>query len=297
MPDSIRHLSSSRSAGTHPAGARQANYPDNSHPSIGINAKQDAFAPMFLLKKILAALILPPTGPLLMATAGLWLSRHRPRLGQFLIALGLGTLLLLSTPWIANELQRSLQDALPATLEDLSSADAIVILGGGNYHAAPEYGADTVGAVSLERLRYGARLAHQTGLPVAVTGGSPGGGIPEAEAMREVLATDFRIASRWVETSSRDTAENAARLAPILRQAGVSRIVLVTHAWHMRRARAEFEKQGMVVVPGPTRFATESPNAGYRWLPVASALHRSQIALHEWLGILAAKTADALAFQ
>lgn len=252
---------------------------------------------MFLLKKILAALILPPTGPLLLAAAGLWLSCHRPRPGQFLIALGLGTLLLLSTPWIANELLRSLQDIPPATNEEARSAEAIVILGGGNYHAAPEYGADTVDAVSLERLRYGARLARQTGLPVAVTGGAPGGGMPEAEAMREVLATDFRITTRWVESSSRDTAENAARLAPILKQAGITRIILVTHAWHMRRARTVFEKQGLAVVPGPTRFTTEAPNSSYRWLPVASALHGSQIALHEWLGILAARTADALTTQ
>jgi uncharacterized SAM-binding protein YcdF (DUF218 family) len=249
---------------------------------------------MFLLKKILAALILPPTGPLLVAAIGLWLCRRRPRLGHAVIGLGLGTLLLLAVPWTADGLLRSIEDAVPATPEEVRSAGAIVILGGGNYHAAPEYGSDTVNAVTLERLRYGARLARQSGLPVAVTGGAPRGGTPEAEAMREVLETDFRIAARWVESASGDTTENAAFLGPMLKQAGVTRIVLVTHAWHMRRAQAVFKKQGLTVVPGPIHFATGTTNASYRWLPSAGALRSSQLALHEWLGILAASASDAL---
>lgn len=247
---------------------------------------------MFLLKKVLTALILPPTGPVLLAAAGLWLSRRRPRLGHFMIALSLATLVALSIPWVANQLLRSLQNAPPPIPEELAGAKAIVVLGGGNYAAAPEYGADTVNAITLERLRYAAKLARETGLPVAVAGGAPDGGMPESEAMREALATDFGIATRWVESASNDTGENAAFLAPMLKQAGVTRIVLVTHAWHMRRARLAFEKQGLTVVPGPTRFATEAP-ASRRWLPAASALHGSQIALHEWLGLLAMRIAEA----
>lgn len=216
---------------------------------------------MFLLKKILTALILPPTGPVLLAVAGLWLGRWRPRIGHFMIALALATLVALSMPWVANQLLRSLQNAPPPIAEELAGAEAIVVLGGGNYFAAPEYGADTVNALTLERLRYAATLARQTRLPVAVAGGAPSGGMPEGEAMREALASDFGIAARWVESSSNDTSENATVLAPMLKQAGVSRIVLVTHAWHMRRARSAFEKQGLAILPGPTRFATEAPTS------------------------------------
>ena len=38
---------------------------------------------MFLLKKILTALILPPTGPVLLALFGLWLSRRKNRRWQY----------------------------------------------------------------------------------------------------------------------------------------------------------------------------------------------------------------------
>jgi hypothetical protein len=35
-----------------------------------------------------------------------------------------------------------------------------------------EYGGDTLGRLTLERVRYGARVAKKTGLPVLVAGGS-----------------------------------------------------------------------------------------------------------------------------
>lgn len=239
---------------------------------------------MFLLKKLLAALVLPPTSPLLLALVGLWLTRRRPRAGHALIAVGIGSLLLLSTPWVANRLLSSLEDSPPITREDLGRAEAVVILGAGSYYGAPEYGGDTVNELALERLRYGARLARTSSLPVAVTGGAPLGGRPEAESMAEALATDFGVGVRWMETESRDTAENAAFLAPMLKDAGIQRIALVTHAWHMPRARELFERNGMEVLPAPTRFTTSSPGALGPGLPSASGLRTSYFALHEWLG-------------
>lgn len=239
---------------------------------------------MFLLKKILAAFLLPPTSLLLLALFGLWMARHRPRTGHALIAIAAGSLLLLSTPWVASRLLSSLEDFPPITREDLGRAEAIVILGAGSYYDAPEYGGDTVNELALERLRYGARLARVNGLPVAVTGGAPWGSRPEGESMREALEIDFGVPVRWVETESRDTAENAAFLAPMLQDAGIRRIALVTHAWHMPRARELFERNGMKVLPAPTRFTTRSPGAYGPWLPSASGLRMSYFALHEWLG-------------
>ena len=47
----------------------------------------------------------------------------------------------------------------------LADAGAIVILSGGLRDYAPEYGGPTVNRVTLERVRYGARLARQSGEP------------------------------------------------------------------------------------------------------------------------------------
>lgn len=243
---------------------------------------------MFLLKKILSAFVLPPASPLLLAAFGLWLARSRPRLGHGLVAVGLGSLWLLSTPWVADQFLLTLQRDPPITGAALKGAQAIVVLGAGSYRDAPEYGGDTVNELALERLRYGARLARASGLPLAVTGGAPSGGQPEGESMRQALAADFGIKARWIETTSRDTAENAALLSAILRKDGITRIALVTHVWHIPRSRLLFEHQGMVVLPAPTRFVDEGPegvdSAVADWLPSTRALRNSYWAAHEWLG-------------
>lgn len=243
---------------------------------------------MFLLKKILAALILPPAGPLLLALCGLWLTRAKSwrwqHGGRWLATLSLLGLLLLSLPFVGNALMAPLEPHPPIAPEQLLRVQAIVILGGGSYHAAPEYGGDTVGYTTLERLRYGARLARQSGLPLLVSGGAPYGGRPEAESMKAALEQDFGVKVRWVETASRDTAENASLSAPLLKAAGVARIALVSHGWHLPRAIALFEKQGLQVIPAPTAFSTGSPSLVENLLP--SALVRSRWALNEYLGRL-----------
>jgi uncharacterized SAM-binding protein YcdF (DUF218 family) len=248
---------------------------------------------MFLLKKILAALVLPPSGPLLLALLGFVLARRRPRLGYSVVALAVATIAILSVPWVANSLLRSLEDTVPPTMDQVGRTQAIVILGGAIYRRAPEYdGKDTVSEFALERVRYGARLARASKLPIALAGGiPPAGDTSEAAIMQEVLQTDFGLASRWLETQSLDTWENAAFLAPRLKEAGVREITLVTHAWHMRRAQAAFEKQGLSVLPAPTRFTPV-----YRGIiPRAESLRNSSLALHEWLGLLATGIADGTA--
>src|SRR5204863_172014 len=99
----------------------------------------------------------------------------------------------------------------------------IVILGGGDERlAAPEYGGEPApGPVLLERIAYGAFLAHRTALPVLVSGTAA-----EALAMRVSLARDFGIQVRWVEERSRDTFQNAQFSSRLLKAAGVSRILL-----------------------------------------------------------------------
>ena len=244
---------------------------------------------MFLLKKILTALILPPTGPVLLALCGLWLarsckSRRWQHGGTALAALSLLGVLLLSLPLVGNALMAPLESHAPITPAQLQRAQAIVILAGGTYFAAPEYGGDTVGYATLERLRYGARLARESRLPLLVTGGAPTGGRPEGEMMREVLENDFGVKVRWAETAARDTTENASLSAAMLRAAGVTRIALVSHGWHLTRAIALFEKQGLEVTAAPTAFSTGSPSLVEELLP--GGLRLSRWALKEYLGQL-----------
>lgn len=252
---------------------------------------------MFLAKKILASLILPPAGPLLLALLGLWLSRAKSRPWQYagvaLAATSLLALLALSMPIVGHALTEPLQPQQPISADALQQAQAIVVLGGGSYRAAPEYGGrDTVSRATLVRVRYGAKLARETRLPVLLTSGAPYGGRPEADSMREVFEMEFGIKVRWVETASRDTAENARLSAPLLRAAGIERIALVTHASHMPRAATLFEREGFKVFRAPTGFSADRPAAVDDFLP--RDLGRSREALQEHIGRLYYRLTEGL---
>ena len=242
---------------------------------------------LFMLKKIVSALILPPTSLILLAFAGLWLSRRHPRAGKILITLALTALLILSLPITGNALIRSLETNPPITETQLKNIQAIVVLGGGKNNNAPEYGGiDTVSKSTLERLRYAVHLQRLTGKPILVTGGAPFGGRPEADTMAESLKQDFNAKAIWIEDQSNDTTENAAYCAKILKQHGINKIALVTQAWHTPRAVPLFERHGLKVYPAPTGFAREDAEPLAQWLPKASALDKSSMAIREWIAMI-----------
>jgi len=237
------------------------------------------------MKALITALILPPTVLILSAVLGLLLYRRRPRLGRTTIAVSLLALLLLSTPWVTNALQRSLETYGPIQPQILQQAQAIVVLGAGTYYNAPDFGGlDAISRNGLARVRYAAYLHRQSGLPILVAGGAPHGGRTESEAMREVLEKEFQVEVRWQEPRSYSTAENAQYSSEILAKSGVSTVALVTDAIHMPRAKLVFEKAGMTVLPAPTGFATDSPGFALN-LPSAIALDRSAYAIREWLAL------------
>jgi uncharacterized SAM-binding protein YcdF (DUF218 family) len=245
------------------------------------------------LKALLKALVLPPLGPLLLAAAGLWMVVRRPSVGRLVAWTGIVLLLALSTPLVAYALLTLVDTSPPLDLQRARAAQAIVILGGGVRRHAAEYGGDTLGQLTLERVRYGAQVARLTGLPVLVTGGVVFGGEAEATLMRSALEREFGVAVRWAEPQSRNTHENAALSAQILRAAQISRIVLVAHSFDMRRARAEFAAQGIDVIPAPTGIPSRQIDTLLDLLPSMAALQGSYFALYEilanvvrWIAVL-----------
>ncbi len=241
----------------------------------------------WLIPKLISSVLLIPFNLLILFGVGIVLLPRRPRLGRNLILIAWLTLWTLSTPVISASLLQSLEKTPPLQLDQLpTDVDAIIVLGGGTYCNAPEYGQDTVSTDALERLRYAAELHRRTGKPILVTGGKLANTIAEAAFMKETLEHDFRVPVRWLEDQSHDTMENARFSAVVLTGQGIQRIFLVTHAWHMPRAQAAFEKAGFQVVPAPTKFTTHCRWTPLVLLPNSSALTVSANALHEWIGLL-----------
>jgi uncharacterized SAM-binding protein YcdF (DUF218 family) len=242
---------------------------------------------LLLWRKVLAALVLPPIGPLLILLVGALLWRLWPRLGRGLVWAGIAVLALLSTSIVSRGLLWVVDVSPVLRLEDARSAQAIVILGGG-VRDAPEYGGYTLARLSLDRVRYGARVARATGLPVLVTGGTFWGDTPaEGVVMREVLENEFGVPVKWVESRSRNTHQNAVRSAAILVPEEVKRVVLVAHSFDMRRAIAEFKAAGLEVVPAPTLIPAFMPIEFGDFIPNVFSLQWSYYALYELLANLA----------
>lgn len=232
----------------------------------------------------IAAWVLPPGLLLLLAAWGLQRMRRRPRSGITLTSLSLAALWALSMPWVARALLNSIEPQA-ADPRLAPAAAAIVVLGAGKYHAAPEYGADTVGEGSLARVRYAAFLHRHTGKPILVSGGSPeGAALSEAQVMKAVLENEFRTPVQWTEAASNNTLENARASRALLEPLGINRIYLVTHAWHMPRAQRVFAQAGFDVVPAPTQYATHFRTTLLDFMPRAHALRDSSHFVHEIIG-------------
>lgn len=242
----------------------------------------------WLFNAVAGALLLPPLNLILLCALGLLLRLRWPRLGTAISVLALLVLTVCSTRFGSGLFVAPLEKQNPPLQAgDAAGAQAIVVLGGSRITNAPEYGGqDIPSAISLHRLRYAAHLYRSTHLPILVSGGRPDGGYTsEASVMARVLKEDFSVPVRWQEPASNNTAENAQLSARMLRAAGVTRILLVTDAIHMQRAKWIFMQTGLEVVAAPTIYISHANTTPADFLPSSQGLQLSAYALHEWLGL------------
>lgn len=245
-----------------------------------------------ILRYFLKTLALPPMISILVALLAILLWRRRPVLARGLAVASLVSLWLFSSPVISTTLMRSLEVHYPVLSDaqrETTEAEAIVILAGGIDDSAPEFGFPVSLDHTLLRLRYGAFLHRETGLPILVSGGSVFGEDDNtlAATMAHELDFSFQVETRWLEERSRTTRENADYSAALLEEAGIDHILLVTEGFHMPRSVRVFEQTGLTVTAAPTAMTGDVGSLWLGWLPSSLALHHSSLALHEYLGILA----------
>jgi uncharacterized SAM-binding protein YcdF (DUF218 family) len=239
----------------------------------------------FIFQRIFSELLLPPFAPFCLLIVA-WLVAFRYRK----LSLLLGTVAVLlffvsGLSIIANRLGGPWPPVPVAVKPPYPPADAIVVLGGGRYINAREYAGDTAGPSTLERVRYAAKIFRETGKPILVTGGMPGGigERSEGEIMRDILKDEFHVPVRWVENQAQESKQNAHLSAPLLKEAGVKRIYLITHGSHMPRAEAEFISSGFDVVPMITGFIGPGPETIFSWMPSFDGLANNRALIYEFL--------------
>jgi uncharacterized SAM-binding protein YcdF (DUF218 family) len=253
-------------------------------------------------KPVLTALVLPPVPLLLLLLVGARLMLPRRGLGWFIILVSVVALWLCSCTGfgrLLTTLALRPPPAVTATRIAELKADvrakrpvAIVILGGGLEPLAPEYGVSNLTPNSIERLRYGLWLSRETGAPVAFSGGvgwaQVSSGTPEAQIAARIASQEFGRPIKWLEDQSRDTRDNAARSVGLLKQAGIEHVILVTHGWHMPRARRAFEQAAagtMQIESAPVGLVPRTPPTALMWLPSAEGTVEVRHVLHELLGL------------
>lgn len=237
----------------------------------------------FYTVKALSALLKPPGSFAVLMLLTALTARRRPRLARGLGFGGAALILALSAGRVSDALLASLSRYPPVDGLQLRDVQAIVILGGGVQRDLADYGGGTVTPLALERLRYGARLARESDLPVLVTDGALNGRRPGAQYMAEALL-DWGVHAHWIEPRALTTYDNARYAWDMLAPEGIDRVALVSHGWHLPRAVAIFERVGFQVVPAPTLVVRNRQAEPLDWLPDVFAFERSMVALYEYLG-------------
>ncbi len=245
---------------------------------------------MFLFKKITGAFLFPPGVfvALLLCSSGWFFSRKNVKAA--LVNFFLGCLLwALSTSPVADALLRGLEYQLSIPRDP--KGDVIILLCGGIYDNVPDLsGAGSPSEEMTGRLLTAARLYRKLNIPIIVSGGKAykerGA---EAPVVKRVLA-DLGIppAMIIVEEKSRDTMENARNTAEICTKRGYHQPLLVTSAYHMRRAVLSFRKAGRDVVPVPADFRSlYGRRYGLQdYFPLMSDLKNSSLAMKEYAGLV-----------
>jgi len=222
----------------------------------------------FTIKKIMGTLMMPLPFFVLLGLMGLWfLYRNRIKRAKILLTLSLGGIMLFSYDPVANKLLETLEAQYQPIQEVNSSVGYALLLGG-----------------DFDLRAYGVlRLYHQNPNLTIVTSGYEGKEeIPEAFINRDkLIALGIPKEQIIAHPKPKDTQSEAIAMKKLV---GNAPFYLVTSATHMPRAMGLFQKQGLSPIAAPWGFLQRKT----LWLSFvdASDARKSQIAWHEYLGLL-----------
>lgn len=273
---------------------------------------------MYYINKIVGFLVSPIGGAIAGGVVAVVCARlGRKRLAKWIGGLTVAWLWFWMTPimtWVVGvPLEREfLVDGKVPTVESFPEADAIVLLGGSmgietNTSSYAEM------ATSADRVWQAARLykagkaskiiatgdyAKDTTLPLLKEFGVGEEAVSfldartteeEAKGLWEMLGRSGGVAELGVEEfgesdSPTHPPKNSSTARP--------KVLLVTSAWHMKRARLMFEKYapGIEVVCAPAdfenTFTAEKTPLFKMFLPDPNVFMLNSVAFHEWVGIV-----------
>ena len=248
----------------------------------------------FLLSKILGFFVHPSNTIAMICVAGLVLMLTRWWwAGRALLIGGVVLLLIAGYSPLGNVLLLSLSERFPPWHEAGRAPDGIIVLGGAIDSELSAARNTLELDASAERVLATLDLARRYPKARIVYSGGSGNliqrSVSEAPLAGELLER-FGLASDRVvlEDKSRTTAENAAYTRALVSPKPGELWLLVTSAFHMPRSIIAFRAAGFDVVPYPVDWRTRgSEDAARTFSTLAAGLARTDVAVHEWAGLLA----------
>ncbi len=246
----------------------------------------------FILSKLLDFLINPLLWVLLLLFLGLNLKSKRWRKIFWIWGIGLG--ILFSNHFFAN-LAMLAWEIPPTPLDQIEQSYevGVVLTGVTLSRKSPKdrtyfkQGADRITHALMLYRKGIVRKILITGGTISVTGQRE---VSEAYRLKQFLVdAQVPVKDIILDETARNTRENALRSRDILqRDFPKARVLLITSAFHLRRARACFYKVGL----RPDTFSAGFLSLDWNrlglgaWLPSGLALHYWHVLIHEWLGYL-----------
>ena len=241
----------------------------------------------FILMKCVTWLLSPLTLGLIGVAAGAFsLARAQTRRGWALFVFAWVWLWVWSSPWAFLWAGGALERQYPSVpVAKLPQADAIVVLGGG-------LGSPTRQTVypelypGADRGWQAARCFHAGKAPVILFSG-----VSEGPGMRQFL-NDLGVPPGKIllEAESRNTFENGVFTREKLKALKAKKVILVTSAWHLRRAVMTFRQMGVEVIPSGCDYEALSlqswlcPMSVLYYLPSPDFLAKNSIVMKEHIG-------------
>ena len=256
---------------------------------------------MFVFLSKLLPLFVYPVGLLTILILLALLFGKKERFRKWVLILALAILVLTGNKWLAYTSAKALEwQYLP--LDEIPQAEAIVVLGGATMAADyPRPGVDINSAG--DRVLYAADLYQQGKAPIIVASGGSitwqqeGQSTPASQMA--VLLERFGVpeADIILQDRSYNTHEDAVYSCALLKERGITKIILVTSAMHMPRSVALFRHEGMEVIPAPTDYRVtqsgwddlwklEFPASLLNLIPSESNMSLLSNAMKEFMGMV-----------
>lgn len=243
----------------------------------------------FVLSKILAFFVRPLVWIIFCFLASYFLKR--PRLKRGLFWTGIFMLILFSNSYISNRVMLWWEPA-PVLFKTLGQYDvAIVFTGVTKGSKSPD---DRVYFnMDADRITHTLQLYNEGKVKRILVSGGLGfqqkTSSTAAERLRSFLVmAGVPDSDITVEPDAANTYENAVNSAKILKeQFPNQRYLLVTSAFHMKRASLCLEAQGISFDKFPAGFRTDRPTAKFDdiFIPRSSAIDRWEVIIKEMAGI------------